>query len=342
MKKHFLIILISFLFSTFLFSEDIFISKISAFNSNGENIVLINRPESIISKKTNDFWFNSLIDFKLAPQNKTGTITSTYEAIRACNLLKCNFIIYGYVRKENNSWYGELKLFNAETKKVQQQFFASDDINNYERMVEDLASKISLYFIADLKIPDKDDNKNIRNFECRMPFSLNFWMPLEEKWFDSLIGISGFNFGIELFPEMRRKIYKKQIYDYSIRPELSYSIGIGNPNKYSLIYNSFDFSLPIILNLYHNQSHFFKIGIGPVYELNLLQFSPKYDDQIFVTQNQGGLVLLFGYEYKLNDNWKFSTELDTKVYVIADTLISTNLRIGVSKTLYIKESRKSK
>lgn len=338
-KKSLFILLISLL-SFYAFTDDIYIAKINVFNDKGEKEIVLKKPEEIIIEQTQNYWFNSLITFKTAEASKTGTVTSSLEASKACEILKTQFLIYGYIRKDSNSWYTELKLYNNNSKKVEQDFFASDDINNYERMLKDIGDKISVYFQKEYKIGDKPKELiAIRDFEMRFPFSLSYWTPIDPDWNDVLIGIVGANAALEIFPPMETKVFKTRIYDYSFRPEVSFQFGIGRPSRYPGTYFSFIINLPIILNLYYTDLHSLKLGAGLNYELQFLNVIPKYDTNYFDIQNQGGAYFLIGYEYKLNEKWKITTELDTSIYLISQGFLNVTFRIGASYSFFKKKQK---
>ena len=336
-KKSFLCVLV-FLLLIPVFSEDIYISKLNIYNEKGENVIVLQKPESVIVEQTQNYRFNSLVSFKVAEVSKTGPVTSSLEASKACETLKAEHLIYGYLRKEVNSWYAELKLYNAKTKTVEQDFFASDDIDNYQRMLINLGDKISLYFQKTYKIGEKPKELiALRDFEISFPFSLSYWTPLDSAWNDVLVGVVGLNAGLEFFPPMEQKIFKTRIYDYSFRPEFSFELGVGRQSRYPGTYYSFIINIPIILNLYYSDIHLLKLGAGLNYELQLLDVLPKYDDPVFDIQNQVGFIFLCGYEYKLKEGWKLSAEIDTKIYLIPDGFLNVTLRIGANYSFYRKQ-----
>ena len=81
------------------------------------------------------------------------------------------------------------------------------------------------------------------------------------------------------------------------------------------------------------------MGAGFNYELQFLNVIPKYDTNYFDIQNQGGAYFLIGYEYKLNEKWKITTELDTSIYLISQGFLNVTFRIGASYSFFKKKQK---
>ena len=146
LKKYFLLILLINCFQMLFSSEKIYLADIVSYDYKGEKITSNQNTASILKDLLNDNYYNGLIEFDTAKNQKYGTVTSSLDAAKVCSQINCQYIFYGYVRKDLNSWFIELKLYNASNNNVEKIFFSADDINNYNRMIEDLSLKIYEHF----------------------------------------------------------------------------------------------------------------------------------------------------------------------------------------------------
>jgi len=122
MKKKFLLGLLVYLFAGCVFAETISIAEIIIYDSQGKDVSIFRNPENDIQKNLSHLWFNGLIDFDVATKKTVGPVASSLDALKACNKLGRQFIIYGYMKQTDVNYYVELKLYNVEEKKVLRSF----------------------------------------------------------------------------------------------------------------------------------------------------------------------------------------------------------------------------
>ncbi|MCQ2589751.1 MAG: hypothetical protein MJ179_04930 [Treponema sp.] len=339
-KNIYILLGLMLIFTQRMFStEKIYIADILCFDSKGERYSLLQNPAIQIKKQLMEKYYDGLLEFENVHVQKTGETSSALDASKACITLGCQYLLYGYVRKNTNSWDAELKLFNKDTNSVIYSFFASDDVNHYERLITYLSENIYEYYKDQFNIKDKEKEiEQIRPFELKLPVFIEYWTPLLSEWNDVLVGVIGLNVGFELYPAMKKSVFKNHVYDYSFRPNLEYKIGLGRRTKYKATLNTFSFSLPVFFNIYNNEQSIFKLGIGPFYELAILNMVQKYDDAIIEIQNQGGLEFVFGYEYKINNIWSFMAETMVSIPLLEDSFLQYKMNFGFSYFLYNGES----
>ncbi len=334
-NKYIIFGLMLFFTQTMFSAEKIYIADILCFDSKGERYSLLQNPAIQIKKQLMEKYYDGLIEFENVHVQRIGETSSAIDASKACINLGCQYLLYGYVRKNTNSWVAELKLFNKDSNSVIYSFFASDDVNHYERLLSYISENIYEYYNEQLNIKDKEiEIEQIRQFELKLPVFIEYWTPLFSEWNDVLVGVTGLNVGLEFYPVMKTSVFKNRVYDYSFRPNLEYKLGLGRRTKYKATLNTFSFSLPIFFNIYNNEHSIFKLGTGVFYEFAILNMVQKYDKAIIEIQNQGGLEFIFGYEYKINNNWSFMTENMIAIPLLDDSFLQYKMNFGFSYSLY--------
>lgn len=334
MKKVFLSMF--FLMSIcYAYSECVPIAEVVIYDDDG-NIVSNHRSVSKdlcewLSKK----WFDGCVEFTSVSQSKTGPVTSSFDAIKACNLIESQYIVYGYLKKSSVNYYCELKLYNKEIAKVQKVFFATDDLDNYDRLVMDVSDKIENYFIESFGIKTEADKADdLHLFELALPASIYYWGPINNDWSDVLMGIIGINTGIEMYPCLPVKYVKNRQLDISFRLLIDYRYGMGAPNSYSMNYHALAFQTPIVFNYYLDKKKSVSFGMGPLYEFDFAQIEKKYENSIWLRQNQFGLEFLVGYYYYFTDNIKLRMELESDFYMIDYSYCLLKPHLGIVWNFY--------
>ena len=131
-----------FFTQTMFSAEKIYIADILCFDSKGERYSLLQNPAIQIKKQLMEKYYDGLIEFENVHVQRIGETSSAIDASKACINLGCQYLLYGYVRKNTNSWVAELKLFNKDSNSVIYSFFASDDVNHYERLLSYISENI--------------------------------------------------------------------------------------------------------------------------------------------------------------------------------------------------------
>ena len=98
--------------------------------------------EKELIRKLNSYWFEGLISFELLNSSYYGDVYTVIDANKACDISDSLYLLYGFIQKNEKSWFANLKLYSRNEKKIVKEFFGSDDIDKYDRLLEDLSLKI--------------------------------------------------------------------------------------------------------------------------------------------------------------------------------------------------------
>ena len=331
---------IVFLFSSFtVFASEILIAPIAVYDSNGDKTSVPNTPDKAIYTELEKHWFEGLINFSCLREKNYGIPVSIIDANKICISESVDYLIYGYVKKNETSWNGEVKLYDAANKKIIKEFFASDSIEQYDRFINVLCQNV-LSGIEEISGLNKNDLKKneTRLIELYIPVSLFYWTPIDSGWGSRILGIAGLSTGLEFFLPQPIMVTKGNLIDFSARFNLAWDIGINKKTSYPLILNTVEIGLPVILHLHFNEFHSLYGGLGLAYNIELMSIRPKYEDKQFLYQNVLSFETVAGYEFAPNEKIKLFSEIVFTYHMLGDGFVSIKSSIGVSFNVF-KEQR---
>lgn len=137
-----------FIFTSLLFfvsyASEIKIAPIAVYDSNGNRTTPPFSPSDAIYTALEKRWFEGLVHFSLISENNHGLPVTIIDANKICIAEDADYLIYGYIRKNEASWLSEIKLYSVSEKKIIKEFFASDSVEHYDRLINVLCQKYSL------------------------------------------------------------------------------------------------------------------------------------------------------------------------------------------------------
>ena len=336
-KRNIVFILLLLLFSK-IYADDILLAPIVLYNQDNEKITQLQNPNKQLMSILNTYWFNGLLDFKLLTEAENGYVYGILDAERICATKEMNFLIYGYIKKDDTSWFGNLKLYSSKEKKIIKEFFASDDINSYDRFIETMVNNIINYcetlVSADISKKNKDTK---RPLEINLPMTLSYWTPTSYGWNDVLTGIIGTNFNVEIFPPTKEWIVNSVKIDYAAQVRIGYSFGIGNANRYPLFYKSILIGLPIISYYHISDLHSLYFGTGFYCDMEIMTVQPKYEEKKTIYQTMLGFQAIAGYQLTINDKTSLFTEIEVDFNFGSSGYIIFRPILGVKLNAYKKQ-----
>jgi len=332
-----------FLLSVFIFfasyASEIKIAPVAMYDTNGNKTTFPFNPSKAIYKELEKHWFEGLVSFSLVSENRHGIPLTIMDANRICLSENADYLLYGYIKKNDLNWLSEIKLYSLSEKKIVKEFFASDSIEHYERLLNVLCHNI-LYGIEEVTGFNQDELKRekTRPMELRIPASIFYWTPVDSKWGNKISGIAGMNAGIEFFPPQPVMTAKEKLIDLSFRLNLCWDIGLNKKDSYPLTLNTIAISLPVLAHVHFNETHSLYGGIGFAYNIELMSIRPKYEEEEFLCQNVFSFETITGYEFTFNNKFNFFTELIFDWHMIGDGFVCVKSCLGASYKIF-KELR---
>lgn len=335
-----IICFIALLFSIAIASaSEIKIAPLAVYDSSGNKTSAPYNPSKAMHSELEKHWFSGLINFSHIAESKYGIPVTIIDANKVCVSENADYLIYGYLKKNESNWFCEIKLYDANEKKIAKEFFAGDSIDHYDRLISVLCQNI-LFGIEEITGLNKDELKQekTRPMELRIPASLFYWSPIDGEWGDKILGIAGLNAGLEFYPPQPVIISNGKLIDFSARFNLSWDIGINKKDSYPLIFNAIELSLPVLLHVHFNERHSLYGGFGLAYNIELMSIRPKYEDKQFLYQNVFSFETIAGYEFNLNEKVNLFAEINVDCHMLGDGFVSLKPCLGASFNIF-KERR---
>ena len=334
-KKIFVLVFTLFLVSTFSFAEKMALSPIIVYDRDSSKIECDTDFEEIFYKSLEQEWFSGLISFVKLNASDFGDIYTVLDANKACSAGNFAFILYGFIQKNENSWYGNLKLYSASAKKIEKEFFAGDDISNLQRFISVLTQNLisGIYEITGLAASGQKSS-DVVPFRINIPMEVFYWNPLGEKWNKVYTGIAGGTLGIDFIPPQKKLIISKHLIYFSLGMDFSYSFAIGKENSYSLNLHSVQVLTPVLFHVDFNENHSVFIKAAPYYEMEFLDVVEKYEEEEFHFQNMAGVQVGFGYEFTAAKFLKFYAKTDFDFHFSKDNFCDVKVGLGAKFMIY--------
>lgn len=338
-KKNLLIFSLFSIFCCFHFASEIKIAPFAVYDNNGNKVKSPFNPSKAIHARLEKHWFEGLLSFSLLKEEKHGIPVTIVDANKICVSEKIDYLIYGFIKKNDKSWIAEIKLYDSNEKKIKKEFFASDNLEHYERFINNLCQNI-LFGIEEITGFSKEELKKeeTRDMEVNIPASVFYWTPIDSKWGNKILGIAGLNVGVEFYPRQKAIVAKEKLIDLSLRLNLSWDMGINKKETYPLVLNTIAVSLPVLLHVHVDKKHSLYAGFGLVYELELMKIRPKYEEAQFLYQNIFSFENIIGYELNLNHIVNLFAEITVYYHMLGDGFVAIKPSLGALFNIF-KERR---
>ncbi len=329
------ILLLLIIPAVFMNAETVLVAPMTVYDKDSNAIDMPKNPADEVYDAVSDHWFEGMLSFRMVPARKYGAIYTTLDASRCCTAEEAEYILFGYVQKNEGSWTASMKLYDANSKKTLMEFFSGDDTDHYDRLMEDLSGKI-LAGLEEVTGLNRDEvlNRKIRPFEVKVPVSAFWWNPVAGGWNKRVTGIAGLDAFLEIYPKQPKLSPGGLLIDFSLRPGISDSFALGRDGSYPMIYDAVSFILPLCVHLHFDMKNSVYMGTGPYYEIQLMTYGPKYLPQEFHWQNMFGLEAFAGYEFAAGENTDLFTEVRLDFHFSRDSYLAVKAAVGASFRLY--------
>ncbi|MGN0732528.1 MAG: hypothetical protein ACI4MA_11590 [Treponema sp.] len=330
-----------FCFTAFLFSiviasaSEIKIAPLAVYDTRGNKAAPPFDPAKAVYEELEKHWFEGLVTFSLLAEKSHGVPLTILDANKICAEGSADYLLYGYVKKNETSWLCEIKLYSAAEKKIIKEFFASDSLEHYDRLINALCRNI-LYGLEEETGFNQGElkRKKTRPLELKIPASLFYWSPVDGNWGSKILGMAGASAGLELYPLQPVMVAKEKLVDLSLRLNFSWNIGMNKKDAYPLTLNTIAISLPVLLHVHFNEVHSFYGGIGFACNIELMSIWPKYEDERFLYQNVFSFETITGYELAINNAVCLFTEIIFDWHMMGDGFVSVKPCLGASFNIF--------
>lgn len=257
---------------------------------------------------------------------------SLLEAARLCEAHGYPQLLYGWLRRTEYALHAEVKLFDREAGEVVAVFFASDDQRHYERLVADVASKITAWFADEMGVAPRPAAERERN-AVRLPWALGAWTALASDWARVTSGLAAVTVGARLVPVTPSFTAGARRGEIAIGLDLEYALGMNEPDYESFFLHMVRVRLTIQVDLEVARRHSLGVGLGPLLAIDTMAQDRLYDRFLVDTAAAAGASFILFYRYALSDRAAlgFANVLDVAAY--ADPLVIYSPRLLVELRL---------
>ncbi len=237
------------------------------------------------------------------------------------------YLLYGYVKKTEYSYQAEVKLLERERKEVVSVFFAGDDRAHYERLMADLAGKITSYFYTEVGVKPAEKGPEPERNLLSIPASLGWWTPAQMDWGRSLVGLAAVHGGIRLIPVKASRLY------LAIGADLEYQIGKNQTAYENFVLHTLKVRLPIQGLFEMGKGQTFGLWLGPLFQMDLLAQAAHYADPYVGLTAVMGLSFGILYRSQITDTLAVGLDNVFDVAVYTPALLTYSPRVFVEFAL---------
>jgi len=317
------------------FASEIKVAPFAVYDSDGNKAAPPVNPSKAVHAELEKHWFEGLVNFSRLSESEAGTPVTIIEANKICESLKADYLLYGYIKKNETSWMADIKLYDAAKKKIAKEFFASDGADHYDRMLDVLCRNI-LSGIEETTGLNQDELKKekTRPMELNVATSLFYWSPIDGGWGNKILGIAGVNAGLEFYPPQPIVALNGKLIDFSAKLNLMWDIGVNKKGSYPLVINSMAISLPAFMRIHFTERHSTYVGLGLSYGIEFMSIRPKYEEKQFLHQNAFSFESTVGYEFNLNELVNLFAEITFDWHLAGDGFVSVRPGLGASFNVF--------
>ena len=278
---------------------EIYLAPISYRDESGVEGAAVRRPGADLLQHFREQAIAEGVSLRDAAESE-GSAPGTYlEAARLCESQGYPFLLYGFVKRTDYSYYAELKLLEREGKDVAAAFISSDDGSHYERLIDDLAAKIASYVRTDLGMgPAPTPREPARNL-IALPIAAGWWTPMGGRWSAAMTGLVTADVSVRCIPA-------KPLFQLLRRPcflalglDLVYALGASQPGVENFYLHAAKVRLPVEAFMDLGGGHRVGLGIGPLLEVDTLAQAKLYGSTVVSSTVVPGAAVSLIYQYVL-------------------------------------------
>lgn len=326
-KKVMFYFFLSFLLSfNFYAEEKLGIATILVYDSNNQIISPAENPENKIYQELQMGLFSSVLSVEKINPDKAGNVYTALDAHKVCAVCNCEYLLYGFIQKNENFWHANLKLYSYSKKKIVKEFFGSDELEKYNRFFDSLTSRIKdgLFELTGIQLSFDNEIP----FDICLSMNIGYWNPIDKNWKDKIAGVINSQLYLDFIPQQKKLFIGPVLIYFSTGLKLSYLYGTKKENVYPLNYNAFQIIAPASVHFSFNKKHSAVIHLAPYYELDFLNVIQKYEKEKFYFQNMFGFEIGASYEFSINELFSVFAETDFDFHFSKTPFIAIKPSVG--------------
>ncbi len=251
------------------------------------------------------------------------------EAARLCESQGYPYLLYGFVKRTGYSYYAELKLIERARKDLVISFISGDDESHYERLLDDLAAKVTSYVRNDLGMgPPRPEDRPATNI-VMLPLSLGYWTPMGGDWSKAMTGLVTADASVRFIPTRPLFHLWSRPCFLALGVDLEYALGTSQPGVENFFLHAAKVRFPVEGFMDFAGGHRIGLGVGPLLEIDTMAKSKQYGTTVVEATVVPGVTFDARYDYVLSSSVSigFTNIFDLALY--AQPLFTYSPRLTV-------------
>jgi hypothetical protein len=259
-----------------------------------------------------------------------GQVMSTMDAAEICNKNNLEFVIFGFISKNGENISGQLKLYDANKRKIIENFYGSDSETEMTRLVLTFKEHICDYIKERTGVEPLPKTKEYAKWGFYFPLTVGYWTFYNGVWpaaFDEIIRAKT---GVDFRPAISISAFRNKEIFFTLGVEAAFQYAMGNENYYPANLYTIEILIPINVCLNFSKNNNMNLGLGPAYEFEILQITKKYENSSTLTDNRLGLYLQCAYSYKVSKIISLNAGTESTLFFYKDSPSWVSFNIGMS------------
>ncbi len=315
-----------FLASIPLGALELYVAPLAVQEDSGNRSGVPEKPERELMERLSKSDLGKALAVRPAEETGKEPLGSFLDAARLCERQGYPYLLYGYVKRAEYSYYAELKLLEGDKKEVAAVFFAGDDKDHYARMMDDLAVKISKYFGREVGLLPPEEKPEPKRNLLGFTSSLGYWAPLGGEWSRVLSGLGAIKVGVRFIPQKPLMTMMSKEWHVALGLDVEYGLGMNAPSYESFIQHSFKLRLPLEMVMKVGIGQEFGVGIAGLVQMDTMVQDRRYASTFVSTTAVGGASLSFLYRYSVSPSLSLGLETLFDVAAYSDPLLMVSPR----------------
>jgi len=228
--------------------------------------------------------------------NSRAAPVSYLDAAAVCEQTECGHLLYGLVERKANALRAELKLMNSETRTVSAYFYGADTAENYDRLMDDIARKVSMFFKETYGMGSGGAEKIPARGIVLLSANIGWPVPLGD-YGKAMYGLAAARFGARIIPAYPGLRASERGY-WAFGCDIGYSLFKSFPLYEDASVHDVAFLLPIECDIDDEKGNTFFSTLAAGIDLSTMVQSRKYDDTLIRVTAAPSTAAVLGYRYR--------------------------------------------
>jgi hypothetical protein len=225
---------------------------------------------------------------------------SYLDAAAVCERTECGYLLYGLVERKANALRAELKLMDGEARSVAAFFYGADTPENYERLMDDIARKVSLFFQENYGMGSGGAEKTPARGIVLLSVDIGWPLPLGD-YGKAMYGLAAARFGARFVPAYPGFRASNRGY-WALGCDIGYSLYKSFPRYEDAIVHDVVFLLPIECDIDDEKGNTVFASLAAGIDLSTMVQARKYAAILTRLAAAPSTAAAFGYRYRFPDD----------------------------------------